>query len=151
MQDASVFKLPDDFNVRPEALTKFQTTIKGKTVDGKLQVSAQDIVDLYVDQARDAYQAWQTQVAAQDAAWKTESEARFTKQQLASAETGVGFLSSFEPAFRELVKGFSNHPSFVNAMRVIGERLSEDSFEIEATRPATPTRSAADRLYGSKN
>ena len=119
--------------------------------DGIVSMSPQDVVDLFVEQARDSYSAWQTQATVQDKAWETESQARFTKAQLASAETGVGFLSSFEPAFRELVKSFSNHPSFVNAMRVIGERLSEDTFEIEGTRPQPIGKAAKDVLYPNRN
>lgn len=149
--DAPLFQLPDDLKVAPEARSKFETAIKGKTKDGRLDLTPQDVVDLYAEQARDAYKQWETQVAQQDASWKAESEKRFSKEQLAAAETGVGFLSSFDPTFRDLTKGIANHPSFVNAMRVIGERLSEDTFEIEGSRAPTPKKSAADVLYGKRN
>lgn len=149
--NAPLFALPDDFTLRPEAKSKFEAFVKGKLKDGTLQAKPQEVVDAFIEQARDSYAAWQTQVAAQDQAWQTESQGRFTKTQLAAAETGVGFLSSFEPAFRELVKGFSNHPSFVNAMRVIGERLSEDAFEIEGSRPVVNGKAAKDVLYPPRN
>lgn len=149
--DAPLFTLPDDLQVAPEARSKFEAAIKGKLKDGRLELTAQDVVDLYAEQARDAYKQWETQVAQQDASWKAESEKRFSKEQLAAAETGVGFLSSFDPQFRDLTKGIANHPAFVNAMRVIGERLSEDTFEIEGARAPTPKKSAADVLYGKRN
>lgn len=149
---APLFTLPDDMKVSDGARTKFEAAIKGKMKDGALQLTPQDVVDLYAEQARDAFTAWQQQITTQDAAWKTESESRFSKAQLAAAETGVGFLSSFDPQFRDLTKGIANHPAFVNAMRVIGERLSEDTFEIEGARPAGAQRkSAADVLYGKRN
>lgn len=119
--------------------------------DGLVQLTPQEYADSFIEQARDSYAAWQAQVSTQDKAWETESKGRFTATQLASAETGVGFLSSFEPAFRELVKGFSNHPSFVNAMRVIGERLSEDTFEIQGTRPQLNGKAPKDVLYPKRN
>lgn len=146
-----LFKLPDDFKVRPEAQAKFESTLKGKMKDGTLQLTAQEVADLFVEQARDSFTSWQAQVTAQDKQWATESKTRFTSAQLAASETGVGFLSSFEPEFRELVKGFSNHPAFVNAMRVIGERLSEDTFEIEGTRAPVQKREAKNVLYPKRN
>lgn len=143
------FKLPEDLKLDPKSVEKFDGFLKARTpgADGKFAVNAQEIVDLYADQARDAFTRWQAQIVAQDKAWETESKGRFSPAQLAAAETGVGFLSSFEPAFRELSKGFRNNPAFVNAMRVIGERLSEDTFEIGGASPTPAKRSAKDVLY----
>lgn len=149
--DAPLFKLPEDMQLAPETVTRFETMVKGKLKDGALQLTPQDLVDLYAGEAREAYKSWEQQIVAQDQAWKTESEKRFNKDQLAAAETGVGFLSSFDPQFRELTKGIANHPAFVNVMRVIGERLSEDTFQIEGARPPAPRRNAADVLYGKRN
>lgn len=135
----------------PEAVTKFEGAIKGKLADGKITLTAQELVDLYADQARDAATRWQAAQQAQSAEWETESKQRFTAQQLAAAETGVGFLSSFDPQFRELCASFKNHPTFVNAMRIVGERLSEDSFEIGGARPEPTRKQAKDVLYGKRN
>jgi hypothetical protein len=146
-----LFKLPDDLKVDAAAVSKFETVLKAKTIDGRLQLTPQDVVDMFAEQARDAHTLWQTQITTQDAAWKAESAQRFSKEQLALSETGVAFLRSFDPDFVELTKGIANHPTFVNAMRVIGERLSEDSLEIEGARPTPARRSAADVLYGKRN
>ena len=144
--------MPEDLKIAPEGVAKFESFVTGKKpVEGKFSVTAQELVDLYADQARDAYQNWQAQVVAQDKQWESESKQRFTPAQLAAAETGVGFLSSFEPAFRELSKGYRNHPAFVNAMRVIGERLSEDTFEIAGTAPTAARRAAKDVMYPKRN
>jgi hypothetical protein len=132
----------------PEAVSKFEAFLKAKSpVDGKFSMTAQELIDEYASQARTAYQRWQTQLAEQNSTWEAESKARFTAPQLAAAETGIGFLTSFEPAFRELAKSFRNNPSFVNAMRVVGERLSEDTFEIAGAPPPQITKkSAAERM-----
>ena len=144
------FTLPEDMKLAPEAVTKFTDFVTAKSPDaeGKFSLTAQELVDVFASQARDASQRWQQRLVAQDKTWEAESKARFTPAQLAASETGIGFLTSFEPAFRELAKSFLNHPSFVNAMRVVGERLSEDTFEIDGTRPPSPTKRAAkDILY----
>ena len=143
------FTVPEDMKLAPEAVTKFTDFVKGKTptADGKVTLSPQEIVDLFADQARTAQQRWQTQLAAQDKAWEAESKARFSAPQLAAAETGIGFLTSYEPAFRELAKSYRNNPAFVNAMRIVGERLSEDTFEKGASNPTPPKRAPKDILY----
>jgi len=144
------FTLPVDMTLSPEAVTKFTDFVTAKTPDaeGKFTLTAQELVDVYATQARDAQQRWHSHMATQDKTWEAESKARFTPAQLAASETGIGFLTSFEPAFRELAKSFLNHPSFVNAMRVVGERLSEDTFEISGAPPPQPQKRAAkDILY----
>lgn len=144
------FTLPTDLKLAPEAVSQFETFLKAKTVDaeGKFTMTAQELIDNYATQARTAFQRWQSQLAEQNTTWEAESKARFTAPQLAAAETGIGFLTSFEPEFRELAKSFRNNPSFVNAMRVVGERLSEDTFEIAGAPPPQPSKRAAkDVMY----
>ena len=147
VETAPTYKLPEDLALAPEVAQKFEGFIKGKTVEGKLALTPQDVVDTFADLARDANTRWQASIVAQDKAWEAESKGRFSPTQLAAAETGVGFLSSFEPAFRELSKGFRNNPTFVNAMRVVGERLSEDTFEIGQAATTPAKRSAKDIMY----
>jgi hypothetical protein len=142
-----LFTLPDDVKIADEARTKFETFVKGKLADGKITLTAQELVDAYLDQARDANQRWTAAQVAQDKAWETESKQRFNETQLAAAETGVGWLSSFDPQFREVAKAFKNHPTFVNAMRLVGERLSEDTFEPAGTRVPSGRKAAKDVLY----
>lgn len=149
--DPIAFTLPDDLKIADEAQTKFKDFLKTKVTDGKLTLSAQEVVDLYADQARAAYSRWEKQQTDLNAANEAECKQRFTPQQLAASETGVGFLSSFDPQFREVAKAFLNNPTFVNAMRVVGERLSEDSFEIGSARPEPARRQAKDVLYGKRN
>jgi hypothetical protein len=130
-------------------VTKFTEFVKAKApnAEGKVTLSPQEIVDLFADQARTAQARWQAQLAAQDKAWEAESKSRFTAPQLAAAETGIGFLTSYEPAFRELAKSYRNNPSFVNAMRIVGERLSEDTFEKGTGAPASAKRAPKDIMY----
>jgi len=138
--------------IAPAAVSKFEAALKPKlTADGKALLSPQEVVDLFAAQARDANTLWQEQIVAQDKAWEEESKARFSETQLKAAETGVGFLSSFDPQFRDLAKQFKNHPAFVNAMRVVGERLSEDTFEIAGAAPAPAKRDRAQVMYGKRN
>lgn len=142
------FKLPDDMKLAPEAVTKFTEFVEAKTPDseGKFTLTAQELVDVFADQARGASQRWQTQLAAQDKKWETESKSRFTAPQLAAAETGIGFLTSYEPSFRDLAKSYRNNPAFVNAMRVVGELLSEDTFLTGTAAPPTTQKSRAERM-----
>lgn len=143
-----VFTLPADMKLAPEAVTKFTDFVAAKTPDaeGKFTLTAQELVDVFADQARGASQRWQTQLAAQDKKWEAESKTRFTAPQLAAAETGIGFLTSYEPAFRELAKSYRNNPSFVNAMRIVGERLSEDTFETGSVAPPTSQKTRAEKM-----
>lgn len=146
-----IFKLPDDMKIAPASLSKFEGALRPKlNAAGKVELSPQEVADLFIDQARDANTLWQQQVTAQDQAWEAESKTRFSETQLKAAETGVGFLSSFDPTFRDLAKQFKNHPAFVNAMRVVGERLSEDQFEIATAPPAPAKRSPAEIMYGKR-
>lgn len=149
---APAFTLPPDLKLAPEAVEKFQSFLTSKApVDGKITLTAQELVDVYADQARQASTRWQSQLAAQDKAWEAESKGRFSPSQLAAAETGVGFLSSFEPSFCELAKSFRNNPGFVNAMRIVGERLSEDEFLVAAAPPAPAKRAPKDILYPKRD
>jgi hypothetical protein len=115
--------------------TKFEALIKGKTVDGKVVLTAQEIADAYVEQARDAYAAWQKQVEDLNKSNEAKCRERFTPAQLSQAESAVGFFSSFDPAFSEFAKAQLNNPIFTNAMRLVGERLSEDTFEPSGQQP----------------
>lgn len=144
------FTVPTDLTLAPEAVEKFKGFVSAKPRDaeGKFTLTAQEMVDVFADQARQANTRWQAQLAAQDKAWEAESRARFSAPQLAAAETGIGFLSSFEPAFRDLAKSYRNNPSFVNAMRIVGERLAEDTFEQGRGNPAPTRRAAKDIMYG---
>jgi hypothetical protein len=156
--DPAAFALPTDLTINPEAVTKFQTALKGKVVDGKLNLSAQDVVNLYAEQARDANARWQQSQVQQDAAWEAASKQRFTPAQLAAAEVGIGFLTSKQLAanekagikdatpFRDLAKGFKNHPDFVQVMQIVGDSLNEDTFERGSTTPAGK-KTAAQRMY----
>lgn len=146
------FTVPDDLKLAPEAIDKFKSFVSGKTpnAEGKITLTPQEIVDVFAEQSRGAYSRWQSQMTAQDKAWEAESKARFSAPQLKAAETGIGFLTSFEPSFRELAKGYRNNPSFVNAMRIVGERLSEDTFEVAGTPPAVK-RAAKDIMYPKPN
>jgi hypothetical protein len=148
-----LFKLPEDVKLADAAVAKFDASVRPLLgPDGKLSLTPQQLADLFVDQARDGQVRWQQQITEQNAAWEAESRQRFSTQQLAAAETGVGFLSSFDPAFRELSREFKNNPTFVNAMRVVGERLSEDKFEIDGTpAPAAQKRSRAQVMGYAKS
>jgi hypothetical protein len=136
----------------PAAIEKFDSALRPKlSADGKVTVTPQEIADLFFDQARDASEAWKTQQSEQDAAWKAETLKRFSTAQLAARDTAIGFLSSVDPAFRELAKQFEHHPTFVNAMRTIGERLSEDTFEIGGAPPAPAKKTPAQRMGYAKS
>lgn len=142
------FTLPADMKLAPEAVTKFTDFVAAKTPDaqGKFTLTAQELVDVFADQARGASQRWQSQLAAQDSKWEAESKSRFTAPQLAAAETGIGFLTSYEPSFRDLAKSYRNNPAFVNAMRIVGERLSEDEFLPGNAAPPTTQKTRAEKM-----
>lgn len=151
---APLFTFPETVKIAPEALSKLETFVKGKldAATGKVLLSPQDIADAFVDQATAAYSLWQQQIKDQDAANKAVCQERFTPAQLAVSETAVGFLSSFDPTFRDFAARQLNDPTFVNAMRVIGERLSEDTLEIGGAAPPPPAkRSAAERMGYAKS
>jgi hypothetical protein len=142
------FTVPDDLKISPEAHASFTAFLKEKMqADGKLSLTSQEVLDQYVAQARDAQARWQKQIQDTDKANEAVCKQRFTPAQLAASETAVGFFSSFDPAFRDFAKRQLNDPVFVNAMRTVGERLSEDTFEIGGTPPAPVGRkSAAERM-----
>jgi hypothetical protein len=143
-----LFTVPEDLKLAPEATTQFESFLKSKlTADGKVLLTGQEVLDHYVTQARAANARWQQQITDQNAKNEAECRARFTPAQLAASETAVGFFSSFDPAFRDFAKGQLNNPVFVNAMRTVGERLSEDTFEIGGSAPPSPRgKSAAERM-----
>lgn len=134
---------------------KFTETVKGKLADGKVVMSPQDVANLLVDMARDGNTVWQQQIADLNKSNETACKARFSGEELAASETAVGFFSSYSPAFRDFAKRQLNDPEFVNAMRIVGELLSED--EIGAPSPPPPAKDnrplrerAADKLYPRK-
>lgn len=134
----------------PEAVSKFEAFVRGALKpDGTVALKPQELLNAYADQARDAYTRWQKNITDLDAANATTCKERFSATQLSQAETAVGFLSSFDPTFRDLAKSQLNNPTFVNAMRLVGERLGEDTFET-AGRPPAPKKSAAERMGYAK-
>jgi hypothetical protein len=150
---APLFTLPADMNLAPESVTAFESAIKPKLLDGKVSLSPQEVVDLFASQARDANTRWQKSLDTLNTTNEAECKSRFTPAQLAASERAIGFLSSFEPQFRELAKIQLNSPIFVNAMRIVGERLSEDNFERAGNpSPARPKTRAekAQFFYGKK-
>lgn len=114
---------------------------------------AQGVANLYVEMARDANAAWQKTVEDTDKANAAACKAQFAPEELAAAETAVGWFSSFDPKFREVAKRQLNDPVFTNAMRLVGELLSEDDLgKPEPAPPAADKRPlrerAAEKLYG---
>jgi hypothetical protein len=121
-----------------------------------VSLSPQEIVDLFAGEARNANARWQKQLTDLNTSNEAECKTRFTPQQLAASERAIGFMSSFDPQFREFAKIQLNSPVFVNAMRVVGERLSEDTFEVAGSTPApakAKTLAEKGRLmgYGKRN
>ncbi len=151
-EEPALFTLPDDVKIDDGAKAKFTTFIKSKlTPDGKVLLSSQEVVDAYLEQARDAYTLWQKQIEDQNKTNEAECKSRFTPAQLSQAETAVGFFASYDPQFRDWAKSQLNSPIFTNAMRLVGERLSEDTFEIAGAQPVTPPKkSAAERMGYTK-
>lgn len=149
--EAPLFTIPDTVKLAPEVVSKHEAFLKSHIKDGKLELTGQDITDHFLGLASGANEQWQTQIKNTDATNKAECEKRFSPVQLGMAETAVGFFSSFDPGFRDLAKRQLNDPVFVNAMRIVGERLSEDTLEVSGGAPPPPAkRSAAERLYGKK-
>lgn len=149
--DQPLFTVPEGVKLLPQAQTRFETFVKGKMADGKMTLTPQELFDHYLEHATEMNTVWQQRQQDLDTDNKAECQQRFTPAQLAAAETGVGFLSSFEPTFREVAKSFLNHPTFVNAMRIVGERLSEDTFETGGNRQQPAKRAPKDVLYGKRN
>lgn len=142
----------------PEAVSNFETSLRGKLVDGKLAVTPQDVANIFAEQAQAANARWEQMQVAQDREWEQQSKTRFTPAQLSAAETGIAFLTSKQIAaaekagvkdetpFRELAKQFKNHPVFVQVMRIVGESLAEDTFE-QGAPPRPAKKSLAERMY----
>jgi hypothetical protein len=97
---------------------------------------AQGVADLYVEMAREANTQWQQQIESLDKSNAEACKKRFSPEELSAAESAVGFFSSYDETFRDLAKRQLNDPTFTNAMRLIGELLSED----EIGRPEPPPR-----------
>ena len=93
----------------------------------------------FIEQASDANARWTKQIEARNTENETACKSRFTPAQLSVAETAVGWASSLDPSFREFAKSQLNDPVFVNFMRAVGEKLSEDEFE-QGSLPSTPQR-----------
>ena len=149
---APLFTLPEDVKLAPEALGKFDAFLRGKlSTDGKVSLTSQEVVDQFLTQAKDANERWAKQIQDTDAANAALCKSRFTPAQLSQAESAVGFFSSYEPGFHEFAKRQLNDPVFVNAMRIIGEKLSEDVFEPGPVPVTTASRkSPAERMGYAK-
>lgn len=149
---APLFTIPETIKLAPDLSQKFETFLRAKLgADGKVTLTSQEVVDQFIDLAQGANRNWQQSQVDKDKANEAACKERFTPAQLSAAETAVGFFSSFDPAFRELAKRQLNDPVFVNAMRNVGERLSEDTFEIAGTPPPPVNRkSAAERMGYAK-
>lgn len=147
---AALFEVPTDVKLAPEAVSKFETLVKGALkTDGTVALKPQDLLNAYVEQARDAHARWEKSLQDLNTSNEAACKQRFSAEQLSASETAVGFLSSFDPAFRDLAKRQLNDPTFVNAMRIVGERLSEDTFE-QGGRPPAPKKTPAERMGYTK-
>lgn len=150
-----LFTLPEGVKLAPELTKKFDSFLRTKVAaDGKLTLTSQEVADQFVDLARDANTRWTKQREDLDKSNADACKARFTPAQLSKAEAAVGFASSIDPGFRDFAKSQLNDPVFVNFMREIGERLSEDEFET-GSMPSAPARrgpmsraEAGKALYG---
>ena len=149
---APLFTIPETIKLAPEATQKFETFLRSKlTADGKVTLTSQEVLDQFLEQAQDANSRWAKQVEDTDKANEAACKKRFSAMQLSAAEAAVGFASSFDPAFRDFAKRQLNDPVFVNFMREIGERLSEDTFETAGTPPPPVNKkSAAERMGYAK-
>lgn len=97
---------------------------------------AQGVADLYVGLARDANTAWQKQIESVDRSNLETCKRVFNAEELAAAETAVGFFSTYNPGFRDFAKRQLNDPLFTLVMRYVGEQLSEDAIG----NPSLPTK-----------
>jgi len=145
------YNLPKVLKLPGEAKTQLDEFLKAHVVDGKLTISAQDLVDHYGAQAVAAKTRWDAEQAENQKTMRAESERLYSKEQLAAAKIGGEFFADHDPAFAEFVRPFENHPTFVNMMRVVGQSLAEDTFVGTAqARPAPVKRTPAEILYGGK-
>lgn len=139
-------------------VSKLSDTLKGKMVDGKLQVSPQEVVDLYYGMATQANADWQAQTVKLNSENEAACKARFSVEELSAAESGVAFVESrIQPGFRDFTKRQLNDPTLTALMVFIGESLQEDGFEPAGRTPASaaPDRRplmqrAQDKLYPAK-
>lgn len=147
-----LFTIPETVKLAPEAAQKFESFLRTKLgADGKVTLTSQEVLDQFLEQAQDANARWTKQIEDTDKANEATCKERFTPAQLSRAESAVGFFSSFDPEFRDFAKRQLNNPVFVNAMRNIGERLSEDTFEIgNSPPPPASKKSAAERMGYAK-
>jgi hypothetical protein len=147
--------LPEGIKLADEVTSKFETFLKPRLgADGKVSLTPQEVADQFIEQAKDANARWVKQIEARNQENEALCKSRFTPAQLSQAETAVGWASSIDPSFREFAKNQLNDPTFVNFMREIGERLSEDEFE-RGSVPSAPQRrgpmsraEAGKALYG---
>lgn len=152
-----LFTLPDDVKLAPEATQKFESFLKPKlNAEGKVMLTSQEVADHFIEQAKDANTRWRKQIEDLDKSNEAACKSRFTPAQLSQAEAAVGFASSIDPNFREFAKRQLNDPTFVNFMREIGQRLSEDEFELGsmpsvAVRKGPMTRTEAGKVLYAKS
>jgi hypothetical protein len=148
---AALFTLPEDIKLAPEATQKFEAFLRPKLgADGKVSLTSQEVADQFIEQAKDANVRWMKQMEDLDKSNEKLCKQRFTPAQLSQAEAAVGFASSIDPGFREFAKRQLNDPVFVNFMREIGERLSEDEFERGSMPPSAPRRGPMTRAEAGK-
>jgi hypothetical protein len=152
-----LFTLPEDVKLAPEATQKFESFLKPKlNAEGKVSLTSQEVADHFIEQAKDANVRWKKQIEDLDKSNEAACKTRFTPAQLSQAEAAVGFASSIDPNFREFAKRQLNDPTFVNFMREIGQRLSEDEFETGsmpsvAARKGPMTRTEAGKVLYAKS
>lgn len=145
-----LFSLPEDVKLAPEATQKFEGFLRTKLVDGKVVMTSQEVADHFVDLAKDANTRWMKQMEDLNKSNEVACKTRFTPAQLSQAEAAVGFASSIDPGFREFAKRQLNDPVFVNFMREIGERLSEDEFERGSMPSVAPRKGPMTRAEAGK-
>ena len=142
-----LFTPPADLKLAPEALTKFESFLRPKLVEGKVTLTGQEVLDQFAEQARDAQARWHKQITDTDKANETQCKELLTPAQLAEAESAVGFLEWQSPGFRDLSKTLLNNPVLVKAMAKLGSMLAEDVFESAGTPPPPPNkRTPAERM-----
>ena len=114
-------------------------------------MTGQELTDHLLGLFANANEGWKKQITDTDNANKVTCQQRFTPVQLGMAETAIGFFTSFDPEAREWAQRQLNDPTFVNVMRLVGERLSEDTLEVAGGRPVPVPKTAAQKLYGPKS
>jgi hypothetical protein len=148
--EVPLFTLPEGFKPPQSMVDEFTKTMKDAFVDGKLNLTPQQVVDLYHKGATQAAADWQKQIETTNSTNEAECRKQFTNEQLEAARSGVAFFKSFDPTFADWAKRQLNDPTFVRAMRVVGEALGEDVIE-PAGPPAPAPRTAAQRMGYEKS